>query len=363
MIEYENLGLANKPFFNEYIEIFEKTLNSGWYVLGKNVSEFEKEFASFHNAKYCVGLNSGLDALIFAIKAFNFPADSEIIVPSNTYIATIISIIQCGFKPVLVEPDISTYNINPSLIEQKITSKTKAIMIVHLYGKCCNMDGVMKIKSEYNLKLIEDCAQSHGARFRGKLCGTFGEIGAFSFYPTKNLGALGDAGAIITNDPDLELTIRRLRNYGSDVKYHNEIIGFNSRLQEIQAGFLSVKLKHLDEITTHKRKLAAIYHNNLDNRFIKPVVNNDYFDVYHIYNIRHPKRDELRTYLLNNGIKTDVHYPIAPHKQKAMQSFFVNESFPISEEIHSTTISLPISFANKEEEIYKVTDLLNNFNH
>jgi dTDP-4-amino-4,6-dideoxygalactose transaminase len=295
------------------------------------------------------------------LRAFNFPGGSEVIVPSNTYIATILSIIQCGLKPVLVEPDIKTYNIDPHLIEEKINSKTKAIMVVHLYGKSCEMDPILELKEKYNLVLIEDAAQSHGAKYKDRLTGTFGEFGAFSFYPTKNLGALGDAGAVITNNDDFAQTIRRLRNYGSDVKYYNEIVGYNSRLQEMQAGFLSIKLKHLKEINEHKRKLAEIYLKELKEDFIKPVVQSDFYDVYHIFNIRHPKRDEIKKYLLESNIKTDIHYPVPPHQQKAMRGIIEDKSFPISEEIHKTTLSLPISFANTEEEIYKVVEVLNKF--
>ncbi|MDP3148690.1 MAG: DegT/DnrJ/EryC1/StrS family aminotransferase [Ignavibacteria bacterium] len=361
MIEYENLGELNKPFVEEYKSSFEKTLNSGWYILGKNVKQFEEEFAAYNQSKYCVGVTSGLDALILSLKAFNFEKDSEVIVPSNTYIATILSILHCGLKPVLVEPDIKTYNIDPRKLEEKITSKTKAIMIVHLYGKPCEMNPILTLKEKYKLVLIEDCAQSHGAKYFGKLTGTFGEFGAFSFYPTKNLGALGDAGAVLTDDASLAKTIKRLRNYGSDVKYYNEIVGYNSRLHEMQAGFLSIKLKHLDEINNHKRKLAQIYFDNMKDDFIKPVVEENVFDVFHIFNIRHPKRDELKEYLLKNEIKTEIHYPVPPHKQKAMEGIISEAHFPISEKIHATTLSLPISFYHQEDDIYKIVEVLNKF--
>jgi dTDP-4-amino-4,6-dideoxygalactose transaminase len=361
MIEYENLHEVNKNFFDEFKKSFAKTLDSGWFILGSNVKKFEDEFAVYTGTKHCVGVNSGLDALIFSLKAFNFPAGSEVIVPSNTYIATILAIIHCGLKPVLVEPDINTYNIDPYKIEERITKKTKALMLVHLYGKCCNMEPILKIKKKYNLALIEDCAQSHGAKYKNKISGTFGELGAFSFYPTKNLGALGDAGAVVSDNENLTATIKKLRNYGSDIKYYNELVGFNSRLQEVQAGFLSIKLKYLDKINLHKRKLAKIYFDNLKKDFIKPVVDKDYFDVYHIFNIRHPKRDVLKQYLLKNGIKTDIHYPIPPHKQKAMKDIIEEKSFPISEEIHNTTLSLPVSYAHSEDDIYKVVEVLNRF--
>ena len=303
MIEYESLALLNAPFFEEYSNAFQKVMNSGWYILGQSVKNFEDEFANYNKSTHCIGLASGLDAITLSIAAFNFDQGSEIIVPSNTYIATILSVMQNNMKPVFVEPSIDTYNIDPSKIEAAITSKTKAIVVVHLYGKSCDMDPIMKICKKYNLKLIEDCAQSHGATYKGKHTGTFGEFGAFSFYPTKNLGALGDAGAVVCNDVSLDKIIRRLRNYGSDIKYYNEVVGYNSRLDETQAAFLSVKLKRLDDINNHKRKLADIYLNNLKSDFIKPVVDKDYFDVYHIFNIRCDKRDALKEYLLKYDIK------------------------------------------------------------
>ena len=357
MIEYENLRLVNEKLFDKYKDSFDKFLNSGWFVLGGQVAQFEEDFARFNSTKHCIGVASGLDALILAIDAFKFPKNSEIIVPSNTYIATILAIVRNGFKPILVEPDINTYNIDPTKIEEKINKSTKAILVVHLYGKACDMDPIIDIAKKYDLKIIEDVAQAHGAKYKGKLVGSFG-VGCFSFYPTKNLGALGDAGAITTDDDNLAKIFRSLRNYGSDKKYYNDELGYNSRLDEIQAGFLSVKLEILDDITNHKRELAKIYLENLDNRFIKPIVDEDYFDVYHIFNIRHKKRDELKTYLFENGIKTEIHYPLAPQKQKAMQGI-IEAEYPISEEIHNTTLSLPISYFHTKEDIIKVCQVMN----
>lgn len=359
MIEYESLGRLNKSFEEEYLQCFKDLLASGWYILGKQVATFEEAFAQYCGTKYCIGVASGLDALMLALRSFDFPAGSEVLVPSNTYIATILSILQCGLKPVLVEPDIRTYNIDPHKIEEKITKKTKAIMVVHLYGKACDMDPIMQIANKYELPVIEDCAQAHGAMYKGQKVGTFG-IGAFSFYPTKNLGALGDAGAITTNDPDKNDLFRALRNYGSKIKYQNDYIGYNSRLDEIQATLLSVKLKYLDQINLHKRSLAAIYLKELKDDFIKPSVSPECFDVYHIFNIRHPRRNELKEYFLKNGIKTDIHYPIPPHKQKAMEGI-IDGDFPISEEIHKTTLSLPISFGHTSDEINKVIEVMNRF--
>ena len=361
MIEFENLAKLNAAFFNEYSDSFKRTMKSGWYILGKNVENFEREFATFCNVNHCVGLASGLDALVLALRAFDFEEGSEIIVPSNTFIATILAIVQNGLKPVLVEPDINSYNIDPSKIVEKITKKTRAIIVVHLYGKCCDMDPIIKICKENNLKLIEDAAQAHGAKYKGKVAGSFGDFGAFSFYPTKNLGALGDGGAITTNSFELAERIKILRNYGSKIKYHNEVIGYNSRLDEIQAGFLSVKLKHLDQINSRKRKLAEIYFNNIDDRFIKPTRDGDYFDVFHIFNIRHKERDRLRKWLLDNDIKTEIHYPISPNKQKCLEAIIGNALCPISEEIHQTTLSLPISYFHTSEEVIKVADVINKF--
>ena len=360
MIEYENLKKLNQPFFESYKKIFEKTLESGWYILGENVSAFEEEFAAFTNVENCVGVASGLDALDLALRCFEFPKGSEIIVPANTYIATILAIIQNGLKPVLVEPNINTYNIDSDKIEERITEKTKGIMLVHLYGKCCNMDSILKISKKYNLKVIEDCAQSHGAKFKKRITGSFGDFGAHSFYPTKNLGALGDAGAVTTNNFELSEKIRALRNYGSKVKYRNDYVGCNSRLDEVQAGFLSIKLKKINKITEHKRKLAKLYLENLKTDFIKPVVENDYYDVYHIFNIRHSRRNELKEFLLKNEIKTEIHYPIPPHKQKALQGIIDGE-YPISDEIHETTLSLPISYFHTEDDIYRVIECINSF--
>lgn len=357
MIEYENLKKVNEKLFDKYKENFDAFIKSGWYVLGGQVSKFEDEFAKFCNTKHCIGVASGLDALILAIDAFDFPKDSEIIVPANTYIATILAIVRNGFKPVLVEPDINTYNIDTSKIEDKITKNTKAILVVHLYGKACEMDKVLDIANKYDLKIIEDCAQAHGAKFKGQKVGSFG-IGCFSFYPTKNLGALGDAGAITCDDNEYKDKIKSLRNYGSNEKYYNEDLGYNSRLDEIQAGFLSIKLEILDDITNYKRELAKLYLENLDDRFIKSIVDEDYFDVYHIFNIRYENRDELKEYLLDNGVKSEIHYPLAPNKQKAMNGI-LDGVYPISEEIHNTTLSLPISFFHTKDDVLKVCKVMN----
>jgi dTDP-4-amino-4,6-dideoxygalactose transaminase len=359
-IEYENLKKSNQALFPEFKDKFKEILESGRYVLGENVLDFERQFSKYTNTNFCCGVASGLDALTIALRSFDLPLGSEIIVPSNTYIATILSIVQNGLIPILVEPDIGTYNIDPTLIESHITKNTRAIIVVHLYGKLCNMDSIVHLSKRYEIPIIEDCAQAHGAMYRGGVAGSFGDFGAHSFYPTKNLGALGDAGALTTNDGSLDRKVRSLRNYGSNVKYVNEYVGYNSRLDELQAGFLLIKLKYLDDIILHKRKLAQLYLENIDPVFIKPIVHRDFYDVYHIFNIRHPRRDDLKDYLERNNIGTEIHYPIPPHKQKAMKGI-IKGDYPISDEIHNTTLSLPISYFHTESDICKVIDTLNKF--
>jgi dTDP-4-amino-4,6-dideoxygalactose transaminase len=366
MIEYENLKKFNEPFFEEYLNSARDTFESGWYILGDKVKTFEKEFSDYLKIQNCIGVASGLDALIISLRAFEFPEGSEVIVPSNTYIATIISVLHNNLKPVLVEPRIDTYNIDPESIRRKITKKTKAIIPVHLYGKPCEMEEIIKISKEYDLKIIEDCAQSHGAQINTKKTGTFGHCNAFSFYPTKNLGAIGDGGAITTDDSELAEKIRYYRNYGSKIKYHNEVMGFNSRLDEIQAGFLSIKLKYLDKINSHKRKLAQIYDNNLNSKFKKPIRIDNFYDVFHIYPILHKERDSLREYLKSNNINTEIHYPVPPHKQKLLLNnkkydYLKNSQYPISEEIHNQELSLPISFFHTEDDILSVIKVLDSY--
>jgi dTDP-4-amino-4,6-dideoxygalactose transaminase len=361
IITYENLSKLNQEFELQFKEGFDKFLAKGWYILGDEVKSFEQNFADYCGAKYCIGVANGLDALELGLSVFDFPVRSEIIVPSNTYIATVLAILNTGNIPVLVEPDINSYNIDPELIESKITDKTKAIMVVHLYGQAAQMDEICRIAEKYNLEIIEDCAQAHGTTFENKHVGTFGKIGAFSFYPTKNLGALADAGAIITSDEDLYLKLKALRNYGSEKKYYNKYIGRNSRLDELQAIFLNVKLDYLNKINEHKTRLAVIYDNILTDKVIKPIYKENGSHVYHIYNIRTKNRDELKTYLLNKGIHTEIHYPVSPNKQEGYQSVFSDVRTPISEEIHATTLSLPISYANTVEEIVHVAETVNAF--
>jgi len=361
MIEYEDLGKVNQPFFAAFTKSFDEVLRSGWFILGNQVKTFERNFANYCGTTFSCGVANGLDALVLALKACNFEKDDEVIVPSNTYIATILAILHAGLKPVLVEPDIATYNIDPDKIEEKITHNTKAILVVHLYGKLCDMERIMPIARKRNLKVIEDCAQAHGASYKNKKAGSFGDLGAFSFYPTKNLGALGDAGSVNTSNETLNRSIQTLRNYGSLVKYHNEEIGYNSRLDEIQAAFLTVKLPHLDTLNQHKRSLANLYMQGLNDNFIKPAIQADYFDVYHIFNIRHENRNRLREFLLKNEIKTEIHYPVAPNKQPAMRGILDKETTPIADEIHRTTLSLPISSFHIASDIERVIETMNSF--
>jgi dTDP-4-amino-4,6-dideoxygalactose transaminase len=361
MIEYENLNKLNSSFQDAYLKAYKNVMDSGWFINGPHVKLFEKSFAEYCTTTHCAGVANGLDALTIALKVLELPIGSEVIVPSNTYIATILSIINCGMIPVLVEPKISTYNIDVSKIEEKITKKTKVIMIVHLYGKACEMDTIIEICKKYDLRLIEDCAQAHGSTFNGKKVGAFGDFGAFSFYPTKNLGALGDGGAVTTNSAELHQKVMTYRNYGSQIKYNNEVAGINSRLDELQAAFLIEKLKYLDLINNHKSDLARLYLSELKDDFVKPVIQAGIVDVWHIFNIRHQRRDELKSYLLKNSVTTEIHYPISPNKQLAMKGILDTVECPISEEIHQTTLSLPISYFHTSEDVMSVVEVLNRF--
>jgi dTDP-4-amino-4,6-dideoxygalactose transaminase len=361
MIEFEDLGKANAPFFAEYQRAFESVLRGGRYILGDAVRAFEADFAAYCGVPHCIGVASGLDALTLVLTAFGFPAGSEVLVPSNTFIASILSILHAGLVPVLVEPDLRTYNIDPERMAACITPRTVAVVVVHLYGKCSDMPRIELVARQHRLKIIEDASQAHGARIGAQKAGSFGDAAAFSFYPTKNLGALGDGGGVTTRDAALGVALQSLRNYGSSQKYYNDVPGHNSRLDEVQAAFLRVKLARLDEINAHKRQLAALYLQGLKDDFVKPVVETEYFDVYHIFNVRHPHRDELRNYLLRNGIKTEIHYPVPPARQKAMQGILDHCDCSIAEAIHQTTLSLPISFFHTPEQVYRVVEVMNGF--
>ncbi len=360
-IEYESLHKANESLLGDFNIAYNEVIRSGWFILGKQVAEFENEFAAYCGSNYCIGVASGLDAITLILTALDLPKGSEVIVPSNAYIACILGVINAGLKPVLAEPDIQTYNINPDAIEASISNNTSAILAVHMYGKICDMTRINEIARKYGLKVVEDCAQAHGAKHFDKKAGNCSDAAAFSFYPTKNLGALGDGGAITTNDEKLAEKLMSLRNYGSKKKYENDYIGFNSRLDEMQAAFLRKKLRILDDINDHKNQLAAIYSEKLQDRFVKPCVEPYNYDVFHIYNIRYERRDDLRNYLAEKKIITEIHYPIPPHRQKGYQHLFGDQSFPISEEIHRTTLSLPVSYFHTPEQINYVADCINNF--
>lgn len=360
MIEYESLARSNAAFMAELEAAAARVIRSGWYVLGQEVSAFETEFAQYVGARHCIGVANGLDALILSIEALDLPKGSDILVASNTYIATILAIVRAGHKPVLVEPELETFNIDPAQLVWALTPNTRAICVTHLFGKTCRMDAIGAFAREHGLRVVEDCAQSHGAKLGQQMTGTFGDAGCFSFYPTKNLGAIGDAGAIVTNDDALADHLRHLRNYGSKQKYVNRYIGVNSRLDELQAAMLRVKLRHLDAMTARKRALAQVYFVDLPEWIAKPVCRLDEFDVFHIFGIRHPRRDALRQHLLEHGIKTEVHYPIPPHKQEAMKGILVGE-YPVADELHMTELSLPISVGLTPEDVQRVCHTISKF--
>ena len=352
-----------KELDQELRAAFERVYTNSWYIAGKEDEAFEKAFAEFCGVNYCVGTGNGLDALMLALKAIGIKAEDEVIVPSNTYIATALAVTYVGANPVFVEPDIRTFNINPELIEEKITENTKAIMPVHLYGQPCDMDPIMKIAKKYNLYIVEDCAQAHGAKYNGQVIGSFGDAAGFSFYPGKNLGALGDAGAIVTNSKELANKVRVLGNYGSDYKYHHIYQGNNSRLDEIQAAFLSAKLPILDKINKERRRIAELYSEGISNPLITTPYVPEYAEpVWHIYGIRCDRRDELEKYLNVQGIGTNKHYPIPIHLQECYKNLgFKEGDFPIAEEISSTELSIPMYYGMTDKEIQYVIDKVNEF--
>lgn len=352
--------------FYKYQDEFEQkaleVLRSGWYVLGKEVDSFEKEFAAYIGTKYCVGLASGLDALWIAFRLLNIGEGDEVIVQGNTYIASVMGITMNGATPVFVEPDIH-YGVDVDKIEEKITEKTKAILVVHLYGMASKMDKIVEICKKYNLRLVEDCAQSHGACFNGKMTGTFGDIGCFSFYPSKNLGAFGDAGAVVVNDQQLAKDFKVFRNYGSEKRYYNKIVGANSRLDELQAALLLVRLKHMNELTDEKIAIAERYNNELCNdKFILPKLAEGATCVWHQYVIRCEERDKLIEYLNEKEIGTIIHYPIPPHLAEAYQYLGHKKGFlPITEHYAETVLSIPMYNGMTEEEQSYVIETLNSF--
>src|SRR6185312_11502717 len=363
-IPFLSFESSNQQIKAEILSSFEQFFDSSWYVLGDQVKQFEQEYAAFNHVKHCIGVSNGLDALHLALKALDIGKGDEVIVPSNTYIATALAVSYVGATPVFVEPDINTYNLDPLKIEAAITSKTKAFMPVHLYGQACEMEPIMAIAKKHHLFVVEDNAQSQGAAYKGKLTGSWGNINGTSFYPGKNLGALVDAGAVTTDNEELAIKVDLLRNYGSQKKYYNEVIGFNMRLDECQAGFLSVKLKYLKEWTLQRQEIAGWYNEALKdiNDLILPSVAENATHVYHVYLVRTKYRDELQKHLADNGIGTLIHYPIPPHLQKAYQHLgFKKGDFPIAEEIAETCLSLPLWPGMKKEMVIGIADVIKAF--
>lgn len=348
---------------NDIRAAFDRVFTRSWYIEGSEDEAFEKAFAAYCRSKYCVGVGNGLDALMLSLKALDIGEGDEVIVPSNTYIATALAVTYVGATPVFVEPDIRTFNINPALIELAITSKTRAIIPVHLYGQACDMDPIMEVARKYGLKVVEDCAQAHGATYKGQKVGTFGDAAGFSFYPGKNLGALGDAGAVVTNDKDLADKVRALGNYGSDYKYHHVLKGNNSRLDELQAAFLAAKLPHLEQMNAERRRIADRYLTEIKNsKVVLPTVGDEFTPVWHIFGIRCKDRDALEKHLNDACIGTNKHYPIPMHLQECYKDLgFVKGDFPIAEEISKTELSIPMYYGMTEEEISYVIDTINSF--
>ena len=347
----------------ELRDAIDRVLRRSWYIEGEEDANFEKAFANYCGTKYCVGVGNGLDALVLALKALGIGEGDEVIVPSNTYIATALAVTYVGATPIFVEPRIETFNIDPDRIEEKITEKTKALMPVHLYGQPCDMDVIMNVAKKHDLKVIEDCAQAHGALYKGRKIGTFGDAAGFSFYPGKNLGALGDAGATVTNDPELAAKIRAYGNYGSDYKYHHIYKGNNSRLDELQAAFLAAKLPILDKMNAERRRIADRYLAGIRNpKVILPFVPENVVPVWHIFGIRCGQRAELEAFLKERGIGTNKHYPIPMHLQECYRDLGYHEGdFPIAEEISKTELSLPMYYGMTDEEIDYVIDAMNSF--
>jgi len=374
MIKFLDLKKINEPYETAFHDKMSSVLANGWYILGNEVAVFESNFANYCGTKHCIGVGNGFDALVLIFKAYiqlgKLQKGDEVIVPANTYIASILAILQADLIPVLVEPRLGTYNINPDLISEKITSKTRAVLAVHLYGQLAEMDAINKIANQNNLLVIEDAAQAHGAISDIGISGNLSDAAAFSFYPGKNFGALGDGGAVTTNDDELAKTIQSLRNYGSEAKYKNEYIGVNSRLDELQAAFLNVKLPNLDLENNTRKTIASRYLSEIKNdkitlptlslQFPIPIGTKQSNHVFHLFVVRTDNRDDLQQYLLDNEIQTIIHYPVPPHKQKAF-STWNNLSFPITEKIHNEVLSLPMSPVLTPDEVDFVVSILNKY--
>lgn len=365
-VPFLDIKQSYKTIENEIDQAVKQVLDGGWYILGKNVEEFEKEFAQYCGVKYCVGVGNGMDALELILRAYDIGVGDEVIIPANTYIATSLVVNLVGATPVLVEPDEKTYNIDPEKIESAITKKTKAIIAVHLYGQCANITKIKPLCKKYNLKLIEDAAQAHGATHFKIKSGALGDAAGFSFYPGKNLGAFGDGGAVTTNDPKAAEYVRLARNYGSEKKYYNQIKGFNSRLDEIQAAILRVKLKYLNEWNLKRNKIAQFYLNNLNPKknhdFKLPQIGKGNHHAWHLFVISSKKRDELQNYLTKNGVETLIHYPLPLYQQKAYSELNNQISkFPISNLLSQEVISLPINFSMEQKQIDYIVKITNSF--
>lgn len=365
MIPFLDLKAVNSIYKQELIDACTRVINSGWYINGNELLKFETEFANYCGVKYCIGVANGLDALILTLRAWKelgkLSDGDEVIVPSNTYIASILAISENNLKPVLVEPDQGSFNICPLNIKKAITNKTKAILPVHLYGQLADMPAIMEIAQQHNLLVLEDSAQSHGASINGIKSGAWGHASGFSFYPGKNLGALGDAGAITTNDDELAKTLFALRNYGSHEKYKNLFKGVNSRLDEIQAAMLSVKLKYLESESDCRRKVARLYLENITNPLVGlPKIISESAHVWHLFVIQVEEREKFQSYLASHQIQTLIHYPIPPHKQEAYNEW-KGLSYPVSESLHNRVVSVPISPILKEFECFRVIEAINSF--
>ena len=362
MIKFLDFQPMHTQIREEMQEAFQRVYGSYWYIQGKELELFEKEYAQLSQTKYSIGVSNGLDALVLSLRVFGIGSGDEVIVPSNTYIATALAVSHVGATPVFVEPRMETYNINPELIPEAITKKTKAIMPVHLYGQACEMDAIMEIAKAHNIYVVEDNAQAHLSSFNGQLTGSFGDVNGTSFYPGKNLGALGDAGAVTTNNEDLANRIKTLRNYGSAVKYYNEEIGYNNRLDELQASFLRVKLNYLQEWTNQRKEIAQCYNEELKlrNDLVLPYVHENADHVYHLYVVRTSNREKLQQELTEKGIQTMIHYPVPPHLQKAYKHLAYKQGdFPIAEEIARTCVSLPVWPGMDHDSLLKVTTSIN----
>jgi dTDP-4-amino-4,6-dideoxygalactose transaminase len=362
-VPFLNLKAGNDEIEHELKQAYDRVMASGWYIQGNELSFFEQEFANYCEAKYCIGVGNGLDALHLILKAYNIGPGDEVIVPTNTFIATWLAVTYAGATPVPVEPDIHTYNLDSSLIELAITSRTRAIMVVHLYGQPAAMDEIKTIANKYNLKIIEDAAQAHGATYKGKKAGSLGDAAGFSFYPAKNIGAIGDGGAVTTNDATLATKIRLLRNYGSKEKYQHEVAGFNSRLDELQAAFLRAKLKKLDDWNTQRQKIAQAYLDALKHLpIVLPMAIDGTVSAWHLFVIRTKDRDGLRKHLQEAGIETAIHYPKSPHLQDAYQYLgFTKNAFPIAEAMQDQIVSLPFYPQIEEDNVSIVIDRISSF--